>query len=143
VAGVDEQLGPDAANDVDEAAANLARARFRNQGVARLEPDELLRPLLEPDEQLIALRRSAVLHHPETPDSIAARPAIVDVYVTSRRLVLAGPTIETFDLAALDEASVSNEHLLLVLCDGRGLELDVNWPRLLRVEIAAARAAQR
>jgi hypothetical protein len=143
VATVDEQIGPEAANDVDEAAAALARARFRNQGVARLEPDQVLRPMLEPGEQLIALRRSAVLHHPETPDSNAGEPVTVDVYVTSRRLVLAGSRIETFELADLDEASVSNDGLLLVLCDGRGLELDVDWPRLLRVEIAAARAAQR
>jgi hypothetical protein len=140
---VDEQIGPEAANDVDEAAADLARTRFRNQGVARLVPDELIRGLLQPGEELLALRRSAVLHHPEASDSAASEPVTVDVYVTSRRLVLAGWQIETFELAALDEASVSHEHLRLVLCDGRGLELDVNWPRLLRVEIAAARAAGR
>ena len=127
----------------DEALADVARVRFRKQGMARLEPDERIGSLLAQGEQLVALRRAAVRHRPETPDSAAADPVTVDVYVTSRRLVLAGPEIDDFDLADLDEASVSNERLLLVLCDGRGLDLEVDRPRLLRVEIAAARAAQR
>jgi hypothetical protein len=65
------------------------------------------------------------------------------VYVTTRRLVLVGPGIQSFDLATVDEATVSRERLLLVLGDGVGLVLEVGRPRLLRVEIAAARAARR
>src|ERR1035437_9684611 len=61
----------------------------------------------------------------------------------ARRLVLAGPDLIIFVLAALDEAVVSHERLLLVLRDGVGLVIEVGQPRLLRVEIAAARAAQR
>lgn len=157
VGSVDRQLVPDKATadrtaaersaadeaSADEASADAARARFRKQGMARLEPDECIGSLLEPGEQLVAVRHAAVRHRPETTDSGAAGPVTLDVYVTSRRLVLAGPEVETFDLASLDEASVSNERLLLVLCDGRGLDLQVDRPRLLRVEIAAARAAQR
>jgi hypothetical protein len=38
---------------------------------------------------------------------------------------------------------LSGERLLLVLRDGRGASIDVSQPRLLRVEIAAARASGR
>jgi hypothetical protein len=84
-----------------------------------------------------------VAYRAETPGSVATPPIVVDLYVTSRRLVLAGPDMIFFDLAALDEAVVSHERLLIVLRDGVGLVLEVEQPRLLRVEIATARAAQR
>ena len=154
---LDWAIAPDAAMDqtatahdaaadeaaADEAAADEARLRYRRRGIGRIDPDERIGPVLEPGEQLVAVRRSALLYRPETPEVGAAPPVAVDVYVTSRRLVLAGPDTYAFDLTAVDEAVVSNERLLLVLCDGAGLVLEVDWPRLLRVEIAAARAAQR
>lgn len=140
-AAVDRAAAADAATD--QAAADEARLRFRRQGVAPLDPDERIGPLLEPDEQIVAVRRSAVMYRPQNPEPGASSPIEVDVYVTSRRLVLAGSDVHSFDLATVDEAVVSNERLLLVLCDGVGLALEVGWPRLLRVEIAAARAARR
>ena len=149
---LDWAIAPDAAMDqtatahdaaADEAAADEARLRYRRRGIGPIDPDERIGPVLEPGEQLVAVRRSALLYRPETPEVGAAPPVAVDVYVTSRRLVLAGPDTYAFDLTAVDEAVVSNERLLLVLCDGAGLVLEVDWPRLLRVEIAAARAAQR
>jgi hypothetical protein len=127
----------------DQAAADEARLRYRRRGVGRIDPDERIGPILEPNEQLVAVRRSAVVYRPENPESGAASPGVADVYVTTRRLVLAGPDVRSFDLATVDEAVVSNERLLLVLCEGVGLVLEVDWPRLLRVEIAAARAARR
>jgi hypothetical protein len=141
----DAIAGRAAAHDAatDQAAADEARLRFRRQGVAQLDSDERIGPLLEPGEQLVAIRRSAVMYRPQNPDSGVSSPIEVDVYVTSRRLVLAGPDLLAFDLATVDEAVVSHERLLLVLCDGVGLALEVGWPRLLRVEIAAARAARR
>ena len=140
-AAVDEASAYDAATD--QATADEARLRYRRRGVGRIDADERIGPILEPDEQLVAVRRSAVVYRPETPESGAALPGVADVYVTTRRLVLAGPDVHSFDLAEVDEAVVSNERLLLVLCDGVGLVLKVDWPRLLRVEIAAARAARR
>ncbi len=140
-AAADRAAAYDAATD--QAAADEARLRFRQRGVGRIDPDERIGPTLEPDEQLVAVRRSAVAYRPETPESSAASPVAVDVYVTTRRLVLAGSDVHSFDLATVDEAVVSNERLLLVLGDGAGLILEVDWPRLLRVEIAAARAARR
>jgi hypothetical protein len=127
----------------DQAAADEARVRYRRQGVESLDPDERIGPILDPGEQLVAVRRSAVAYRAETPGSVATPPIVVDLYVTSRRLVLAGPDVIFFDLAALDEAVVSHERLLIVLRDGVGLVLKVEQPRLLRVEIATARAAQR
>jgi hypothetical protein len=111
--------------------------------VVCLDPDERIGPMLEPGERLVAIRRSAVAYRDETLESVATPPVVVDLYVTSRRLVLAGPDLIIFDLAALDEAVVSHERLLIVLRDGVGLVIEVGQPRLLRVEIAAARAAQR
>jgi hypothetical protein len=127
----------------DQVAADEARVRYRRQGVESLDPDERIGPILDPGEQLVAVRRSAVAYRAETPGSVATPPIVVDLYVTSRRLVLAGPDLIFFDLAALDEAVVSHERLLIVLRDGVGLVLEVEQPRLLRVEIATARAAQR
>jgi hypothetical protein len=127
----------------DQAAADEARLRYRRRGVEWLDPDECIGPVLEPGEQVLAVRRSAVVHRAETLDSVAAPPAAGDLYVTSRRLVLAGPDMIFLDLAALDEAVVSHERLLIVLRDGAGLVLEAQQPRLLRVQIAAARSARR
>ena len=127
----------------DQVAADEARVRYRRQGVESLDPDERIGPILDPGEQLVAVRRLAVAYRAETLGSVATPPIVVDLYVTSRRLVLAGPDMIFFDLAALDEAVVSHERLLIVLRDGVGLVLEVEQPRLLRVEIATARAAQR
>lgn len=128
---------------VDQAAADEARVRYRRRGVEGLDPDERIGPVLEPGEQLLAVRRSAFAYRAETLESVATPPVVVDLYVTSRRLVLAGPDMIFFDLAALEEAVVSHERLLIVLRDGVGLVLEVGQPRLLRVEIAAARSARR
>jgi hypothetical protein len=46
-------------------------------------------------------------------------------------------------LEEIEEVGLSGERLLLVLRDGKGVWLEAPQPRLLRVEIAAARAAAR
>jgi hypothetical protein len=63
-----------------------------------------------------------------------------DLYVTSSRLALVGRTTLTYDLDAIRDAVVSGERLLLTLRDGAGVIVYVAQPRLLRVEIGAARA---
>ena len=45
------------------------------------------------------------------------------------------------DLSEIDDVVLSGERLLLVLRGGQGVSIDAPQPRLLRVEIAAARAA--
>jgi hypothetical protein len=133
----------DEASATDQAAADEARLRYRRRGVGWLDPDDCIGPILEPGERLVAVHRSAVVYRDETPETVATPPVAVDLYVTSRRLVLAGPDMIVFDLAALDEAVVSHERLLIAMRDGVGLVIEVGQPRLLRVEIATARAAQR
>jgi hypothetical protein len=138
-----EDPGSGAAAIADAVAADAARLRFRRAGVRALDPDARIVPILAPGEHVVAVRRSATLRPPEDPEPEAGSPASVDVYVTTGRLVFAGPEVQTVDLNDLDQAVLWHERLLLVFRDGRGLVLDVDRPRLLRVEIAAARAARR
>jgi hypothetical protein len=127
----------------DQAAADEARLRYRRRSIGRIDPDGRIAPVLEPGEQIVAIRRSATVSRRQSPELAVVSPEVVDVYVTTHRLLLAGRDVLGLDLATVDEAVISHERLLLVLCDGVGLELEVDWPRLLRVEIAAARAARR
>ena len=127
----------------DEAAALVARDRYRDGAIEPIEPDERIAVLLVPGEELFAVRRSALLdrREPQVGARCPAYPGLAgDLYLTSTRLVHLGRSTLEYDLDAIREAVVSAEHLLLVLCDGTGLILDLDRPRLLRVEIAAARA---
>ena len=127
----------------DEAAALEARDRFRDGSMEPIEPDARIAVRLVPGEQVLAVRRSAVLdrREPQPGAGYAAYPGLAgDLYLTSARLVHLGRTALEYDLDAIREVTVSAEHLLLVLCDGAGLILDVDRPRLFRVEIAAVRA---
>ena len=130
--------------EVDEAAADQARERYRTQPMATLEPDSRIAPLLAPGEQVVAVRRSAVLDRRQPVLGSDAPTGLTgDLYLTSRRLVLVGRYTLSFDLEAIEEAMLSGEQLLLVMRDGEGASLGVAQPRLMRVEIAAARLAAR
>ena len=128
----------------DEAAADEARARYRTQPMATLEPDSRIGPLLAAGEHVLSVRRSAVLDRRQALLGADAPTGLAgDLYVTSRRLVLMGRYTLSFALADIEEAMLSGERLLLVMRDGQGASLDVGRPRLLRVEIAEARASSR
>jgi hypothetical protein len=138
-AGQIVERAPAAAGAPDE-----ARARFRRDGAPMLPPDEQIAPFLEPGEQLVALRHAALLDRREPSPGARLTPGVAgDLYVTSRRLVLVGRVRLSFELGEIEDAVVSGERLLLVLRDGRGVALQVAQPRLLWVEIAAARALAR
>jgi len=128
----------------DEAAARDARERFRERDIEPLEPDGRIAELLAPGEDVLAVRRAALFDRREPPIGGSGRPTSPglagDLYVTSARLVLVGRTVLQYDLDAIREAVVSSERLLLTLCGGAGVTLAVDRPRLLRVEIGAARA---
>lgn len=128
----------------DEAAADAARERYRTQGMPPHDADERIAPLLLPDERVVAQRR-AVAFDRRRPvgDSDAHAGVGGQLYVTSRRLVLVGRLTLSFELTEIEEAVLSGERLLLVFHDGTGVALDTEQPRLLRVEIAAARAYAR
>jgi hypothetical protein len=128
----------------DEAAANLARERYRIEPMTPIAPDLRVAAMLEPGEGVVAIRHSVVLERREPrPDPDAPTGLAGELYVTSRRLMLLGRVRLSIDLAEIEEAVLSGERLLLVLRDGRGVSLEAAQPRLLRVEIAAARAAVR
>ena len=151
VGGVVPDGSPDTADldarlrsaDTDESAASDARVRYREHGMEPLEPDERIRSLLAPDEELLAVRRHVALARPQPSDGAPAiDPISGDLYVTSARLVHVGRSILAFDLDDIEDAALAEERVLLVLRDGAGIALDAVRPRLLRVQIAAARAAR-
>jgi len=118
----------------DEAAADLARQAYRTQPL----------PSLGPGERVVAVRRSAQLDRRQPTPGWNAPPGLAgDLYLTTRRLVLVGRLTMSFDFEDIEEAGLSGERLLLVLRDGRGVSLDVEQPRLLRVQVATARALAR
>lgn len=130
--------------EADQASADEARERYRTQALPVLEPDARIGPMLGPEEQVVAFHRSAMLDRRQpVPGSNAPAGLGGDLYVTTRRVVLIGRLTLSFDLSEIDDARLSGERLLLVGRDGLGLSLSVGQPRLLRVEIAAARAGAR
>ena len=130
--------------EADEAAADEARERYRTRPTAALAPDARIGPLLAPGEQVLAKRESAFVDRRQPlPGSDEPSGIAGDLYLTSRRLVLAGRYTLAFELDEIEEALLSGDQLLLVMRDGRGASVGVAQPRLLRVEIAAARAVAR
>jgi predicted acyl esterase len=65
------------------------------------------------------------------------------LYLTTRRLTLAGRAPLDVELDEIGELALVGDRLLVTLRDGTGLSIDAWRPRLLRVQIAAARAAGR
>ncbi len=124
----------------DEAAADAERQRLLHQLLpvldARIDPVIQVRP----DEQLHAERRAALLERRE-----GGRPSGGTLYLTSGRLIHVGSErIEEIALDRIKDMAVSMERLLLIeLTDGSDLAVEVDQPRLLRVQVSAARAVMR
>jgi hypothetical protein len=120
----------------DEAWADEARQRYQAHGLPTIEADERLAALRQPDEIPHAVHSRAMLE--------LAQPLGGTLYLTSRRLIHAGEQLTEVPLTAIEEMAVAFERLLLIrLQDGLDLALEVSHPRLLRVQIAAAKAAAR
>src|SRR5438105_2455874 len=129
----------------DETLADEARERYRTDGLPELEPSALL-GLLNPGERLHAVHRMAMLEigWRGTTGTDPNLPHGGTLYVTSQRLVHRGTEDGTWNFADIDEMAVALERLLLVrMRDGSDLAIEVDQPRLLRVQLAAALAASR
>ena len=127
----------------DEAAADEARQAYQSQGLPAIEPDGAADAILHPGELLHAAHGSAMLEEPGLTDG-AAHPRGGTLYLTSQRLVHTGAASTELPLAEIDEMAVALERLLLIRRrDGSDLAVEVDQPRLLRVQLAAAVAAER
>lgn len=130
--------------DPDETSADAARDRYRAQGVVAVTPDSRIGHLMDPDEVLIAVHEAVVADSRAADASGGIPPGVSGaLYLTTRRLVFTGGVFVDYPLGDVIEAVVAGEDVLLVMRDGVGLRVAVDEPRLLRVQIAAARAARR
>jgi hypothetical protein len=122
----------------DESAADTERARLVDGGLPNLNAELDATVELRSDEVVHALRRAAML------ENGSAVPVGGVLYLTSERLVHVGQQRHEVELAAIEETAVALERLLLLdLTDGSDLAIEVDQPRLLRVQLAAARANAR
>jgi hypothetical protein len=130
---------------LDEEAAARAREEYREHGLPVIEPDEQVRPHLQPDEAIHARRATAMLEitPPGGPSGHTLRGGTL--YLTSRRLIHAAESdVSRVPLEEVVEMGVAIERLVMLqLTDGTGIAIEADQPRLLRVQIAAAMAAQR
>ena len=119
----------------DEQAADAERARLVDGELPDLRPelDDAVRLI---DGELVhAIRHAAVIEQGE-----GALPEGGDLYLTSLRLIHVGSQSREIGLDAIEESAVALERLLLLdLTDGSDLAIEVDQPRLLRVQLAAAR----
>jgi hypothetical protein len=120
----------------DEAAAHAARERYRDElPMPSIEADDGVATHLQSDERVLGLRRHAILR---SPGGDAALGYGGTLYLTSRRLIHLGQVNVSVQLVDIVETSLSGERLLLSLQNGEGMALDLDGPRLLRAEMAAA-----
>ncbi|HYL39759.1 MAG TPA: hypothetical protein VET90_00460 [Candidatus Binatus sp.] len=128
----------------DEVAAVAARLRYRMSPQATLEPANRVRHLLGPGERVVAERHLAFFDRRRpAPGSAEAQGLPGALFITSARLIFIGRVTVAVALADIADVVMSAEQLLLTMRDGIGIALDVDRPRLLRVEISAARVAAR
>jgi len=126
----------------DEAAADEARRRLHEQGIVPIEPDDRIGVMLAPGERVVAVHRAVSLERRKGwLDPLGGLGG--DLYVTTRRLIHFGPVPVEYALCEIREAVVATGALRLIVGEGRGVEIEVHDPRLLRVEIAAVREAAR
>jgi hypothetical protein len=118
----------------DERQAAAARDRLRDQSLAVLEPDGVVRTHLESGELVHSSRRSAILE----PPGGRGLGYGGSLYLTSRRLLHIGQVTMGVRLDDITETSVAGERLLVTLEHAEGLSFDIDRPRVFRAEIAAA-----
>jgi hypothetical protein len=128
--------------DADERAAAGARRRYQAGPMAALGADATIAPHLALGEDVVAVRgRVGFEQRPGGAAEPVSGRAVL--YVTTGRIILCAEPMIEMGLEEVEEVHLAAGRLLLVLRDGAGVALETELPRLLRVEIAAARAAAR
>ena len=120
----------------DEEAADAERASPGRRRAPELGPEVRGTPQLTDGELVHAIRHAAILDEGD-----AATPGVATS--TSRRAEWSTwvESSREISLDAIEESAVSLERLLLLdLTDGSDTAIEVDQPRLLRVQLAAARA---
>jgi hypothetical protein len=121
--------------DADEREAHAARERLRDEPLPAIEPDESLATQLRQGERVHGSRPSAILRAPGDDRALGYGGTL---YLTSHRLIHIGQVTVNVELGDIVETELAGERLLITLRHGEGISLDVDRPRLLRTEIAAA-----
>lgn len=124
----------------DEQAADAERDRVTREPLPALQLAADAGLQLSPGEVLHAERPAAIVEHGHE-----QAPSGGTLYLTSRRVVHVGTArMLEVKLERINDMAVAMERLLLIeLDDGSDLAIEVDQPRLLRVQLAAARAAAR
>jgi hypothetical protein len=126
--------------EADEAAALEVRDRLQAAPLPTITADDAVRPHLADDEVVHGLRTRAILKAPGDDRALGYGGTL---YLTSQRLLHLGQVTMNVRLDDIVETSLAGERLLVTLSDGEGLMLDVDRPRQLRAEVAAAIRALR
>jgi hypothetical protein len=121
--------------DADERQAMAIRDQLRDEAPSTIEPDERIAPHLQPNELVLGLRQSAILRPPGEDRALGYGGTL---YLTTQRLVHVGQMTVSVQLSNIVETAVAGERLLITLREGDGVSLDVDRPRTLSTEIAAA-----
>ena len=126
--------------EADERTADAERERLAREPLPVLDAQAEILFQLAAGERLHAERRAALVERGQD-----AQPSGGTLYLTSRRLVHIGnEAVEEIRLDAITDMAVAMERLLLIeLADGSDLAIEVDQPRLLRVQVSAARAGWR
>lgn len=127
--------------DEDEALAGAERVRYRTDGIVRIEPDHGIRSALGHDEGLLALRETAsIVRRPHGESS----PLSGRLAITTERLIMVDELSTTLaSLEDLDDVTLVADRLLVLLTSETGFTIQTTHPRLLRVQLAEARASRR
>ncbi len=127
----------------DEAAADEARQSYQSGGLPAIAPDDAASTVLRPSESLHSVHANALLEETVSGNG-AGQLRGGTLYLTSERLIHAGIETTEVPLAEIDEMAVALERLVLIrLRDGSDLAIEVDQPRLLRVQLSAAIARAR
>jgi hypothetical protein len=127
----------------DEAAADTARQSYQAGGLPAIATDDAAKALLRPSEFLHSVHANALLEETLLGNG-AGQLRGGTLYVTSERLIHAGTETMEVSLGAIDEMAVALERLVLIrLRDGSDLAIEVDQPRVLRVQLSAAIAGTR